>query len=27
MLQVLKLQIRVLQAEVEREYQGWKHLN
>jgi hypothetical protein len=27
MLQVLKLQIRVLQAEVERDFKGWKHLN
>jgi hypothetical protein len=27
MLQVLKLQVRVLQSEIERDYQGWKHLN
>jgi hypothetical protein len=23
MLQVLKLQVRVLQSEIERDYQGW----
>jgi hypothetical protein len=27
MLQVLKLQVRVLQAEIERDFQGWKHLS
>jgi hypothetical protein len=27
MLQVLKLQVRVLQAEIERDYSKWKHLN
>jgi hypothetical protein len=27
MLQVLKLQVRVLQSEIERDFQGWKHLN
>jgi hypothetical protein len=27
MLQVLKLQIRVLQAEVERDFRGWNNLN
>jgi hypothetical protein len=27
MLQVLKLQVRVLQSEIERDYQGWNNLN
>jgi hypothetical protein len=27
MLQVLKLQVRVLQSEIERDFQGWKHLS